>query len=848
MAIDNCSADVDPALIEALILTHDALEEAEDVLDDAANAATEADNTLDQAQLICGNVPTLACQTLIAVATADSIAAHQVLAIVSVIYQNALDAYTAAQDALEIAAANATITITSNYNPGDIFALGETTVIYTATDGAGNTSTCSFVVTVIDEELPTLTCPPNVVFTSIPTQCYGNAFVGLPTDLADNCGIDQDPMNSFNWGHNASGNYPVGVTTVIWSIEDINGNVGTCSMTVTILDVEPPTIVFCPEDTTLTLPYTDFYDYYTVTEPGVCEANITIAPLEAWDNCGVLSIVNDYTGTDDASGIYPQGQTVVTWTVTDIWDNTSTCATVVFVHDNQAPTITCPAPVSVCTADCTNNATGQYIEPPLPTFTDNCSIQVIANSFTNIAGATALYPSGFIYSGNGTYPIGTTTVVWTIVDVSGNTNSCSTSVTVEKCCQSEAGLLTVSGAQCPFDPIVGTATGFATSNNAVACTNPADDYTQSYLVVSNTTGLIVAINNTGTFDALGANGLAAGNYTMFSYNQGTINAPDPTPSVGLAISEIGEDNTGCFDLSSGVSFAIPDAFPAEPLMTSVTQGTGIITTFYNVVQLEVFGGTQPYNYNWANVAGYVQSVVNVNNQTNGVIITVVYADNASWDLSVTDANGCSDTALQFSNAPDENNPSAFLDIYDYTIVSASSGQTNGSVTVYVEGGLPCGAGNNQYQYSWSGPSIWTNPNNGAVSGGNTQTLTALPSGWYTLTVTDCGGQETVGWFWVPKQVRGRGKLADGQNLIAYPNPFSSETTIEFTVSETSNTTLVLYTLDGKQVATLFKGNAIADELYSIPFTSNNIATGMYIAELKTSSGASEHYKLMLSDR
>ncbi|OWY21861.1 hypothetical protein B6N25_08390 [Sphingobacteriales bacterium TSM_CSS] len=846
LAIDNCSEGVDQTLIQNLINAHTALEEAEDLLDIATDAATEADDNLALAHTLCDGVPTVACQNLIAMETADSTAAHNILEAVTGIYADALTAFNLAEDALEAAAAAATINITSTHQPGDIFPLGNTTVVYTATDGAGNTTTCSFVITVIDEELPTLTCPPNVTATSIPTQCYGYATVLLPTDLNDNCGIDQDPMNSYNWGHNASDTYPVGTNTVVWSIEDINGNVGTCSMTVTILDVEPPTIVFCPENTNLPLPYSLYYDYYTVTEPGVCSANITIAPLQAWDNCGIASIVNDFTNTDDASGVYPQGTTTVVWTVTDIWGNTSTCQTIVHVRDNQAPGITCPPALAVCTSDCTNSATGEFINLPLPQYSDNCSIEVITNSFTNQAGVSALYPSGTIFSGNGVYPIGTTTVVWTIVDVSANTNSCAFTVTVNKCCQAEAGDLSVTGAQCPFDPVVASSVGFATTTSAVACSNPADNYTQTYLVVNQNTGIIVDSNTTGTFDALGA-GLPAGNYTMYAFNNGANNPPLVMPAAGIAISDVINNTIGCFDISNGTNFTIPEAFPTEPLIASVLQGNGEVPTFYNVVELQVTGGTQPYHYSWA-INGYAQYVVNVNADGTGVVITVVYADEATWNLIVTDDNGCTSESLSFDNTPD-NDPSALLDIYDYTISSSSGNAANGSVTIYVEGGIPCSAGGtNQYQYNWSGPSNWVDAPSGSTSGGISYTLSNLPSGWYTVEVTDCSGQQTTGWYWVPKQIRGRGKLADGQSMVAYPNPFDNQTTIEFATSDTGNATLVVYSVDGKEVGTLFKGEVEANEMYSIQFNANNLPAGMYFAELTTATGSKERYKLILGTK
>jgi hypothetical protein len=248
------------------------------------------------------------------------------------------------------------------------------------------------------------------------------------------------------------------------------------------------------------------------------------------------------------------------------------------------------------------------------------------------------------------------------------------------------------------------------------------------------------------------------------------------------------------------------------------------------------------------LSGYVQWAINQNANNTGVIITVVYADNASWNLVVVDANGCSDTSLEFDNIPDTVNPSALLDIYDYTVASSASNTANGSVTVYVEGGTPCGTGLNQYQYEWSGPSNWTNPLGGPVSGSSSYTLSNLPSGWYIVTVTDCNNQETIGWYWVPKQIRGRGKLADGQAITAYPNPFDHQTTIEFTVAETGNANLVVYSIDGKEVGTLFKGEAIADEVYDVQFNAEHLPAGMYIVELSAANGSKERYKLILGTK
>ncbi len=56
-------------------------------------------------------------------------------------------------------------------------------------------------------------------------------------------------------------------------------------------------------------------------DAGMCDAVVVVPPISASDNCSTVAITNDFTGTDDASGIYPAGTTTVTWTVTDACGN-----------------------------------------------------------------------------------------------------------------------------------------------------------------------------------------------------------------------------------------------------------------------------------------------------------------------------------------------------------------------------------------------------------------------------------------------------------------------------------------------------------------------------------------------
>ena len=55
------------------------------------------------------------------------------------------------------------LTLIPTKNPGTVFNLGTTLVTYTATDAAGNTSTCSFNVIVQDNTNPVIAgCPSNI--------------------------------------------------------------------------------------------------------------------------------------------------------------------------------------------------------------------------------------------------------------------------------------------------------------------------------------------------------------------------------------------------------------------------------------------------------------------------------------------------------------------------------------------------------------------------------------------------------------------------------------------------------------------------------------------------------------
>jgi len=299
-------------------------------------------------------------------------------------------------------------TILNNYNntntlAGAVFPVGTTNVIWTVTDASGNTTTCNFNVVIEDNELPTITCAADVSVNNITGTCEATVTLSTPT-TADNCGVSTVTSD------HPSTTYPVGTTTVIWTVTDIHGNTATCAQTVTVTDNELPSITCIAAPTRST-----DADACTYTVQGT-EFN----PVTTADNCAVSTVLNNYNSSSSLAGaVFPKGTTTVIWTVTDIHGNSTSCSYVVTVNDTQAPAISCAADQTRNTDNgvCTYTTVDNEFDPA--SFDDNCTGSTITNNYNSsntLAGAV--------------FPKGTTTVIWTVTDASGNTTTCSNTITV----------------------------------------------------------------------------------------------------------------------------------------------------------------------------------------------------------------------------------------------------------------------------------------------------------------------------------------------------------------------------------------------------------------------------------
>ena len=68
----------------------------------------------------------------------------------------------------------------------------------------------------------------------------------------------------------------------------------------------------------------------------------------------------------------------------------------------------------------------------------------------------------------------------------------------------------------------------------------------------------------------------------------------------------------------------------------------------------------------------------------------------------------------------------------------------------------------------------------------------------------------------------------------YPNPFNPSTTIKFSIPEATTVTLTIYNVLGERVTELVNSKLAAGR-YSFRWNAQNVATGMYIYELRTSN-------------
>ncbi len=272
---------------------------------------------------------------------------------------------------------------------GAVFQKGSTTVIWTVTDGSSNTATCSFSVTVVDNEPPMITCPGAVTVSCASAVPAPNVALVIATD---NCGT---PTKS-HVGDVISNMTCINRFTVTrtYRATDGSGNTAICSQVITVFDNTAPVFTFVPANTTVQ-----------------CNSVPAVGTPVASDNCGG-SVNMTYNGQTRVNGACTDSYTLTRkWTATDACGNTRTATQRISVIDSQKPAfVSVPAYITVqCDAIPT---------AVTPTATDNCdaTVTITYNGQTRTNGAC---PNAY-----------SLTRRWTAADNCGNTRTISQRITV----------------------------------------------------------------------------------------------------------------------------------------------------------------------------------------------------------------------------------------------------------------------------------------------------------------------------------------------------------------------------------------------------------------------------------
>jgi len=287
--------------------------------------------------------------------------------------------------------------VVTTHNSGTPFTLGSTTVSYDVSDQQGNRAVCSFTVTIVDQEKPTITCPPSIINPTSSGQ--GNRQVSWTVPVSGLGASDNQGIMSIVSSASSGDFFAVGTTTVIYTATDLSYNNKSCTFTVTIVDTESP-VINCPND------------IVQPTDPGVITANVTWMAPSASDNVGIHVASSTHNPSEIPGGyIFPLGATDVSFGARDLAGNVKNCTWVVTVVDQEPPVLTCPSNSFILLEIGESSHDAFW---PTAVATDN----------HRVVSLTANATSG------DNFPIGNTPVTYVAADPSGNVARCTFVVTV----------------------------------------------------------------------------------------------------------------------------------------------------------------------------------------------------------------------------------------------------------------------------------------------------------------------------------------------------------------------------------------------------------------------------------
>ena len=280
-----------------------------------------------------------------------------------------------------------------NDAPGT-FPTGTNAVVWTATDGCGNSSSCTQQVIVVDNEPPTISgCPTNLT-----VSCAGS--VPVP-DISSVTATDNCSAVTVSWLSDTITNQtcPNRYTVLrAYQATDASGNSATCTQTITVADETAPTITASPANTTVS-----------------CASAVPAADdsaVSATANCGDAVTVTHDADVISAQSCANRYNISRTYHVTDSCGNSASVTQTITVNDTTGPVLNGVPSDAPASCDAVPAATATV------TATDDCDGSVTVGF--NEVRTDGNCPNSY-----------TLTRTWTATDACGNTSSASQTLTVQ---------------------------------------------------------------------------------------------------------------------------------------------------------------------------------------------------------------------------------------------------------------------------------------------------------------------------------------------------------------------------------------------------------------------------------
>jgi hypothetical protein len=212
---------------------------------------------------------------------------------------------------------------------------GENTMTFTATDRAGNSATCSYIVILVDKAPPEITCPPKLTTLALPSNAVTAAFtyaISAADDLDPTGGV-LTSTGDFALGSELSNpttgtaNLARGLTGFRVSATDASGNAASCSWYVRVVDTQAPQLradYACPSDIIVRTIDVEHPDRIQLSFP--TDAQVTAGfpkdPTDAFiDNLGELEPMYAIFKVTNGSNVFHAGVNTVALVVGDSSSN-----------------------------------------------------------------------------------------------------------------------------------------------------------------------------------------------------------------------------------------------------------------------------------------------------------------------------------------------------------------------------------------------------------------------------------------------------------------------------------------------------------------------------------------------